>query len=255
MIVELVSTGSELLLGDTVNTNVSWLAQELNKLGYTIAYQSTIGDNRGRMAEIFRRAAERADIVISTGGLGPTQGDITREVLASAMGREVEFNSLAMTEVQKFFKRVNREVPTAASRREAILPVGAGVLRNPVGVAPGVTLEVEDTTFILLPGPPGEMKGMFTDSVVPYLQERFGSQGVVKSYRYGIYGIREIDLEDRLMDLVKEQSNPTIAFLIKKGYIELRITAKANTAEEAEALLRPWDEIIRNRLGTHVGRS
>ena len=255
MIVELVSTGSELLLGDTVNTNVSWLAQELNKLGYTIAYQSTIGDNRGRMAEIFRRAAERADIVISTGGLGPTQGDITREVLASAMGREVEFNSLAMTEVQKFFKRVNREVPTAASRREAMLPVGAGVLRNPVGVAPGVTLEVEDTTFILLPGPPGEMKGMFTDSVVPYLQERFGSQGVVKSYRYGIYGIREIDLEDRLMDLVKEQSNPTIAFLIKKGYIELRITAKANTAEEAEALLRPWDEIIRNRLGTHVGRS
>ena len=131
MIVELVSTGSELLLGDTVNTNVSWLAQELNKLGYTIAYQSTIGDNRGRMAEIFRRAAERADIVISTGGLGPTQGDITREVLASAMGREVEFNSLAMTEVQKFFKRVNREVPTAASRREAMLPVGAGVLRNP----------------------------------------------------------------------------------------------------------------------------
>lgn len=255
MIVELVSTGSELLLGDTVNTNVSWLAQELNKLGYTIAYQSTIGDNRGRMAEIFRRAAERADIVISTGGLGPTQGDITREVLASAMGREVEFNSLAMTEVQKFFKRVNREVPTAASRREAMLPVGAGVLRNPVGVAPGVTLEGEDTTFILLPGPPGEMKGMFTDSVVPYLQERFGSQGVVKSYRYGIYGIREIDLEDRLMDLVKEQSNPTIAFLIKKGYIELRITAKANTAEEAEALLRPWDEIIRNRLGTHVGRS
>lgn len=255
MIVELVSTGSELLLGDTVNTNVSWLAQELNKLGYTIAYQSTIGDNRGRMAEIFRRAAERADIVISTGGLGPTQGDITREVLASAMGREVEFNSLAMTEVQKFFKRVNREVPTAASRREAMLPVGAGVLRNPVGVAPGVTLEGEDTTFILLPGPSGEMKGMFTDSVVPYLQERFGSQGVVKSYRYGIYGIREIDLEDRLMDLVKEQSNPTIAFLIKKGYIELRITAKANTAEEAEALLRPWDEIIRNRLGTHVGRS
>lgn len=255
MIVELVSTGSELLLGDTVNTNVSWLAQELNKLGYTIAYQSTIGDNRGRMAEIFRRAAERADIVISTGGLGPTQGDITREVLASAMGREVEFNSLAMTEVQKFFKRVNREVPTAASRREAMLPVGAGVLRNPVGVAPGVTLAVEDTTFILLPGPPGEMKGMFTDSVGPYLQERFGSQGVVKSYRYGIYGIREIDLEDRLMDLVKEQSNPTIAFLIKKGYIELRITAKANTAEEAEALLRPWDEIIRNRLGTHVGRS
>ena len=120
MIVELISTGSELLLGDTVNTNVSWLAQELNKLGYTIAYQSVVGDNPGRMAEVFKKAAQRADLVISTGGLGPTQGDITRQVLASSLNRSVVYNDDAMAEVRQFFKRVGREMPDA-SRREAML--------------------------------------------------------------------------------------------------------------------------------------
>ena len=194
MIVELISTGSELLLGDTVNTNVSWLAQELNKLGYTIAYQSVVGDNPKRMAEVFQLASTRADIVISTGGLGPTQGDITRNVLADSIGRPIVFNQEAMNELERFFKSVNRTIPDA-SRREAQLPEGAKVLYNPVGVAPGVVVEDGDTTYILLPGPPGEMKGMFQESVVPYLNGRFGSQGVVTSYRYGVYDIREIDLE------------------------------------------------------------
>jgi len=131
MIVELISTGSELLLGDTVNTNVSWLAQELNKLGYTIAHQSVVGDNPKRMAEVFQLASTRADIVISTGGLGPTQGDITRNVLADSIGRPIVFNQEAMDEVKKFFDRVKRTVPDA-SRREAELPEGANVLHNPV---------------------------------------------------------------------------------------------------------------------------
>ncbi len=154
MIVELISTGSELLLGDTVNTNVSWLAQELNKLGYTIAHQSVVGDNPKRMAEVFQLASTRADIVISTGGLGPTQGDITRNVLADSIGRPIVFNQEAMDEVKRFFESVKRTVPDA-SRREAELPEGANVLHNPVGVAPGVVVEDGDTTYILLPGPPG----------------------------------------------------------------------------------------------------
>ena len=253
MIVELISTGSELLLGDTINTNVSWLAKELNKLGYTVAYQTVVGDNYERMAEVFSKAALRADIVISTGGLGPTQGDITRQVLANAIDKDIVFNELAMEEVKRFFKRVNRPMPDA-SRREALLPEGSEVLHNPVGVAPGVVTVADDITFVLLPGPPGEMKGMFTESLVPYLQNRFGVQGVVTSYRYGVYDIREIDLEERLMDLIKSQSNPTIALLIKKGYIEVRITAKANTREEADILLQPWDTIIRKRLGAQIGR-
>lgn len=253
MIVELISTGSELLLGDTVNTNVSWLAQELNKLGYSVAYQSVVGDNPGRMAEVFRKAGQRADIVISTGGLGPTQGDITRQVLASSLDRNVVYNEDAMAEVRQFFKRVGREMPDA-SRREAMLPEGSSVLENPVGVAPGVVTVDGDVTYILLPGPPGEMKGMFEQSVVPYLSKHFGSQGVVTSYRYAVYDIREIDLEERVMDLIKQQSNPTIALLIKKGYIELRITAKAESLKAAHDLLDPWAHIIYRRLGSHIGR-
>nr|WP_252895672.1 CinA family nicotinamide mononucleotide deamidase-related protein [Veillonella rogosae] len=193
--------------------------------------------------------------MISTGGLGPTQGDITRNVLADSIGRPIVFNQEAMDEVKRFFESVKRTVPDA-SRREAELPEGAKILKNPVGVAPGVVVEDGgDTTYILLPGPPGEMKGgMFQEGVVPYLDSRFGSQGVVTSYRYGVYDIREIDLENTLMDLIKNQSNPTIALLIKKGYIEVRITAKADTLEAAQALLNPWDTIIRERLGSRVGR-
>ena len=136
MIVELISTGSELLLGHTVNTNVSWLAEEMNKLGYTVAYHSTVGDNRTRMSEVFQRASERADIIISTGGLGPTEGDITREVLGQTLDLPMEFNESAMREVQKFFDRVRRDMPDA-SRREAILPFGASAsprLRSDSGI-------------------------------------------------------------------------------------------------------------------------
>ncbi|MDU1334260.1 MAG: CinA family nicotinamide mononucleotide deamidase-related protein, partial [Veillonella sp.] len=185
---------------------------------------------------------------------GPTQGDITRNVLADSIGRSIVFNQEAMDELERFFKSVNRTIPDA-SRREAQLPEGAKVLYNPVGVAPGVVVEDGDTTYILLPGPPGEMKGMFQESVVPYLNGRFGSQGIVTSYRYGVYDIREIDLESTLMDLIKKQSNPTIALLIKKGYIEVRITAKAETLEAAQDLLNPWDAIIRERLGSRIGRN
>ena len=254
MIVELISTGSELLLGDQLNTNVSWLAKEFNKKGYTIAYQSVVGDNASRMAEVFRMAQSRADLVVVTGGLGPTQGDITRQVLGQVTGLALEFNPEAMAVVEGAFARLGQAVPSQACR-EAILPMGSHVLDNPVGVAPGLVLDVDDTSFVLLPGPPAEMKGMVKSSLFPYLDKRFGSQGLIHSHRYAIYGLPESVLESTLMDLVKAQSNPTIAFLIKAGYIELRLTAKAASLEEAEALLEPWDRIVHQRLEAHIGRS
>lgn len=254
MIVELISTGSELLLGDTINTNVAWLARELNKLGYTVAFQSTIGDNPTRMEDCFKLAGSRADLVVCTGGLGPTQGDITRPSLAKAIGLELlELNADAERMVKAFFANKGREMPDP-SRREMMLPVGSQALMNSCGVAPGVAVQAEGTTYILLPGPPAEMKAVFDESVRPYLMEHFGGQGVVQSHRYAVYGMRELELESALMDLVKAQQNPTIAFLIKNGYIELRITAKAMTPEEAEALLAPWDAILRERLGDSLGR-
>ena len=254
MIVELISTGSELLLGDQLNTNVSWLAKEFNKKGYTIAYQSVVGDNASRMAEVFRMAQSRADLVVVTGGLGPTQGDITRQVLGQVAGFALEFNQEAMAVVEGAFARLG-QVVTSKERQAAILPMGSHVLDNPVGVAPGLVLDVDDTSFVLLPGPPAEMKGMVESSLFPYLDKRFGSQGLIHSHRYAIYGLPESVLESTLMDLVKAQSNPTIAFLIKAGYIELRLTAKAASLEEAEALLEPWDRIVHQRLEAHIGRS
>ncbi len=254
MIVELISTGSELLLGDTVNTNVSWLAKELNILGYTVAFQTTVGDNPQRMAEAFEIGSKRADIVICTGGLGPTDGDITRNILAKTLGVQLELNSEAEAMVKDFFKRQGRDMPEK-SRREMFLPAQSVALLNSTGIAPGVVTEGAKTLFILLPGPPAEMKAVFTEAVVPLLHERFGSQGIVLSHRYAIYDMRELALEEALQDLFKEQSNPTIASLIKNGYIELRLTAKAKTKEEAESLLAPWDDIVAVRLGEHVGRN
>lgn len=253
MIVELISTGSELLLGDTINTNVAWLARELNKLGYTVAFQTTIGDNPARMEACFKAAAERADLVICTGGLGPTQGDITRPVLAKALGLELELNIEAERLVKNFFEQKGWDMPEP-SRREMLLPLHSVALANSRGVAPGVAVQSGQTTFILLPGPPAEMKAVFDESVRPYLDTHFGGQGVVLSHRYAVYGMRELALEAALMDLVKAQHNPTIAFLIKNGYIELRITASAATTAEAETLLAPWDGILKERLGDALGR-
>jgi len=254
MVVELISTGSELLLGDLLNTNVTWLAKELNNNGFTVAFQSSVGDNPERMTEVFAIAAKRADIIISSGGLGPTQGDITRQCLAAALDLPIVHNEAALDEVKLFFKTVQRDLPSE-SRREAALPKGAEPLHNPVGVAPGVALQHNGKVFILLPGPPSEMKGVFQDSALPYLKHIYGNQGIVKSIRYAVYGVRELDLERTVMDLIKSQSNPTIALLIKKGYIELRITAKAETEAEAISLLEPWDDILHERLGDKLGRS
>ncbi|MDY3973139.1 MAG: competence/damage-inducible protein A [Veillonella caviae] len=254
MIVELISTGSELLLGDTLNTNVTWLAKELNILGYTVAFQTTVGDNPQRMAEAFEIGSKRAVIVICTGGLGPTDGDITRNILAQTLGAPLELNSDAEAMVQGYFEAQGRDMPEK-SRREMFLPARSIALSNSKGIAPGVVTEGLDTVFILLPGPPGEMKAVFSEAVVPFLAERYGAQGTVLSHRYAIYDMRELALEAALEDLFKNQSNPTIASLIKNGYIELRLTAKAANKEEAEALLAPWDEIVASRLGEHVGRN
>lgn len=254
MIVEIIATGSELLLGDTINTNSSWLGHALNEDGYTVAFQQTVGDNPARMAHAFTIAKNRADIIICTGGLGPTQGDITRQILADTLHLPMVENEKAKQLVEAFFAAHQRSVPTE-SNREWTLPEGSLALENNRGVAPGVALEAEGKTFILLPGPPAEMKAVFTDSVQPYLYKRFGSQGVVFSYRYALYQKRELELENNLRDLVDSQKNPTIAFLIKNGYIEVRITAKAQSKSEAKELLAPWDAIIRERLGAYIGRT
>ncbi len=247
MIVELISTGSELLLGHIVNTNVKWLSEELNNRGYSVAYQTTVGDNPNRMKEVFQRAGERADIVISSGGLGATQGDITRKALADGLGLPLVFHEEAGREVDSFYEKQGRVKPYE-SDRDRYLPEGAKVLHNPVGVAPAVVVEQDNTVYILLPGPPSELKGTFTESVSPFLEERFGQQGMIYSERYAVYGYREMQLETLLQDLIQNQQNPTIALLIKPGYIEIRLTAKGESKADCQEKLGPWRSILLDRL-------
>ena len=243
MIVELISTGSELLLGHIVNTNVKWLSEELNNRGYSVSYQTTIGDNPERMKEVFQRAGERADIVISSGGLGATQGDITRKSLADALGLPLVFHEEAGREVDSFYEKQGRVKPYE-SDRDRYLPEGAKVLHNPVGVAPAVVVEQDSTVYILLPGPPSELQGTFKESVSPFLEQRFGQQGIIYSERYAVYGYREMQLETLLQDLIQNQQNPTIALLIKPGYIEIRLTAKGESKVDCQEKLGPWRSIL-----------
>ena len=247
MIVELISTGSELLLGHIVNTNVKWLSEELNNRGYSVAYQTTVGDNPERMKEVFQRAGERADIVISSGGLGATQGDITRKSLADALGLPLVFHEEAGREVDFFYEKQGRVKPYE-SDRDRYLPEGAKVLHNPVGVAPAVVVEQDNTVYILLPGPPSELQGTFVESVSPFLEHRFGQQGMIYSERYAVYGYREMQLETLLQDLIQNQQNPTIALLIKPGYIEIRLTAKGKSKIDCQEKLAPWRSILLERL-------
>ena len=247
MIVELISTGSELLLGHIVNTNVKWLSEELNNRGYSVSYQTTVGDNPERMKEVFQRAGERADIVISSGGLGATQGDITRKSLADALGLPLVFHEEAGREVDSFYEKQGRVKPYE-SDRDRYLPEGAKVLHNPVGVAPAVVVEQDDTVYVLLPGPPSELQGTFIESVTPFLEQRFGQQGMIYSERYAVYGYREMQLETLLQDLIQNQQNPTIALLIKPGYIEIRLTAKGESKADCQEKLGPWRSILLERL-------
>ena len=247
MIVELISTGSELLLGHIVNTNVKWLSEELNNRGYSVSYQTTIGDNPERMKEVFQRAGERADIVISSGGLGATQGDITRKSLADALGLPLVFHEEAGHEVDSFYEKQGRVKPYE-SDRDRYLPEGAQVLHNPVGVAPAVVVEQDNTVYILLPGPPSELQGTFKESVSSFLEQRFGQQGIIYSERYAVYGYREMQLETLLQDLIQNQQNPTIALLIKPGYIEIRLTAKGESKVDCQEKLGPWRSILLERL-------
>ncbi len=247
MIVELISTGSELLLGHIVNTNVKWLSEELNNRGYSVAYQTTVGDNPERMKEVFQRAGERADIMISSGGLGATQGDITRKSLADALGLPLVFHEEAGREVDSFYEKQGRVKPYE-SDRDRYLPEGAKVLHNPVGVAPAVVVEQNNTVYILLPGPPSELQGTFVESVSPFLEQRFGQQGMIYSERYAVYGYREMQLETLLQDMIQNQQNPTIALLIKPGYIEIRLTAKGESKVDCQEKLGPWRSILLERL-------
>lgn len=238
---EILCVGTELLLGHIVNTNAAYLARELAALGIGCYYQSVVGDNAGRLAESLRLALSRADMVITTGGLGPTYDDLTKETVAQHFGLPMELHQPSLDRMKEILERRGRPF-TKNNEKQAYFPKGARIFPNDQGTAPGLAIEQDGKIVIMLPGPPNEMTAMFQQQVRPYLESR--SDRVLRSHTIHLFNIGESAVEDKLHQSMLDHQNPTIAPYAKLGEVQLRVTAAAANEEEAEAMMKPViDEI------------
>lgn len=248
---EIIAVGTELLLGQIANTNAQFLSQKLAEIGVGVYFHSVVGDNTQRLQQVIALAADRSDLVIFTGGLGPTQDDLTKETVAGHVGVGLETNPEAMERIEQFFLQ-RGIVMTENNRKQALVLSGSHVFPNDFGMAPGMAIRHDSCTFVLLPGPPSELYPMVEHYVMPYLTDLLPEKRVFHSHVLRFYGIGESALEERLLDLIEKQDNPTIAPYAKEFEVTLRITARASTAEEGEALILPVEEEIRKRVGEYV---
>lgn len=251
MIVEVINTGTELLLGEILNTNFQYLSQQLNKFGYDVLYQTTVGDNKERLKSVLEVALSRADIVITTGGLGPTRGDITKEVIAEMLNRDMYLDLDTWDRINNFFVKKGLCM-SSNNDKQALIPLGAEILANEVGTAPGLALEYENKLIILLPGPPSELAHIYETQVTPLLLERYAQQGIIYSQVLKLRGIGESSVATTLDDLITSQSNPTIAIYARRGEIIIRLTAKASNLDEAKALIAGVENQVYERLSHYI---
>ena len=250
MVVELISVGTELLLGNIVNTNTQFLAEKCALLGLTMYHQVTVGDNHDRLAEVIRTALKRSDVIILTGGLGPTEDDLTKEVCAEVMGFPLVEDTHTHERIEEYFRNNIYKVIPDNNWKQAIVPAGCIVLDNDNGTAPGLILEKYGKSAILLPGPPNELYPLSMNQVYPYLQKL--QPEVIRSQMVKICGVGESQVEDKILDLIDKQQNPTIATYAKTGEVHIRVTAKAATEEDAKKLVKPVVKEIKNRFGDYV---
>ncbi|MFR9070986.1 competence/damage-inducible protein A [Paraclostridium tenue] len=246
---EIITVGTEILLGDIVNTNSQFLAKELASIGVEVYYQETVGDNETRLLNLLEEAFKRSDIVITTGGLGPTNDDITKEIAAKYFNQELVFYSDIWENIKSYFEKLGLK-PTENNKKQAYFPKDCIILDNPNGTAPGVILKKENKMIILLPGPPKEMIPMFNNKVKSYLQSLTDYKLVSKTLRF--IGIGESELEEKLIDIINSQSNPTIAPYAKENEVTLRITAKSKDDEKANDLIKSIEEKIKDRVGKYI---
>lgn len=248
---EIISVGTELLLGQIVNTDAQYLGRRLAELGIDLYRTTTVGDNATRLHSALQEAWARANLIILTGGLGPTQDDLTKETVAEFLGLELVLDEPSLAQIRCFFGRTGRTMPPA-NAKQALIPVGGEALPNANGTAPGVWVEKDGHIVVILPGPPFEMEPMFEKSVVPKLFERLAEKRtVIKSRVLKLYGIGESHAEQLVKDLVG-QSNPTLAPYAKETEVQFRLTAKAASEEEADRLLAGLEEQVRERLGAYI---
>ncbi len=246
MKVEVLAVGTELLMGQIANTNAQYISNRLPEIGMGVYYHSVVGDNPERLKGSLEIALKRCDVVIMTGGLGPTQDDLTKETVAQAFGRKLVLDEESLDKIKSYFKKINREMADN-NVKQAYLPEKSIIIKNNNGTAPGCIIEAEEKVVVMLPGPPSEMKPMFEETVMPYFREKSEMRLVSKHLR--IFGIGESLLEKSIIDLIEGQSNPTIAPYAKEGEVTLRVTASGKSCEEAEKLIEPIINEIEKRVG------
>ena len=244
---EIVTIGTEMLLGDLVDTNTAWISQGLAALGVSMYRHTTVGDNNDRIIGALRDAASRADLVVTTGGLGPTSDDLTNACLGMLTGRPMVEYAEARRHVDEKFAKFGRE-PTPSNYKQALFPEGTDLIPNPLGTAPGALVEWEGTLFATLPGVPAEMKRMFEETLEPLIRER--SDGSIVSKTLHFTGIGESALAERVQDFL-DATDPTVAPLAGQGRVRLRITTRAATEEEAHGKIEPVEREILLRLGDY----
>lgn len=245
----ILSIGTELLFGQITNTNTVYLSQKLNMLGYDVMYHYTVGDNPERVRDMIRLAFQDCDLVITTGGLGPTQDDLTKEMACQVMGDELVMMDEVMSELESYFEKLGRPM-TENNKKQAYVPSRAEVFINHEGSAPGFALEKDGKYVICMPGPPREMTSMFEDSVMPYLQSM--SEDVIYYRMLRAFGIGESALETKLLDLIDDQTDPTLATYAKEGECSLRIASKRKTEAEAREAVDEMVEKVKERVGEFI---
>ena len=250
MVVELISVGTEILLGNIVNTNAAFLSEKCAQLGLSLYYQTVVGDNPERLEETLRLALGRSDVVILGGGLGPTQDDLTKEITAKVFGKNLVEDAHTRERIQKYFETRGIKEITENNWKQALVPEGARVVDNDNGTAPGLILEENGKIAILLPGPPNEMKPMFNQDIFPYLHQK--QPETIVSEMIKICGIGESKAETMIADLIAAQTNPTIATYAKTGEVHLRVTAKSENETAAKKLMKPVIRELKVRFGANI---
>ncbi|HCN59596.1 MULTISPECIES: CinA family nicotinamide mononucleotide deamidase-related protein [Mammaliicoccus] len=247
MKVSILSVGTEILLGQIANTNAQFISKVLNELGASVVRHVAVGDNPERLERTFKEELFNHDVVILTGGLGPTKDDLTKQTVAQVLERGLETNQQAMDHIERYFKNENRTM-TPNNKQQALVIEGSDVLNNDVGMAPGMYLELDDKKIVLLPGPPKELQPMVNQYLIPYF---LNEARVIFSESLKFTGIGESSLETELMDIIDNQTNPTIAPLAGQHEVSLRITANTETKQKALELIKPVKEEILSRIGKY----
>ncbi len=250
---EIIAIGTELLLGQIVDTNSAYIAQQLTTIGLDLHFKSTVGDNLERIKDILKLALSRADFIITTGGIGPTQDDLTREAVAEVLGVPLIFQAGLYEQICDFFQRAGRPM-SANNKKQAFLPAGAIPIENPVGTAPGFIAEKNGQAIITLPGVPHEMTYLLEQNVLPYLRHRLGIKEVIVSRVLKLFGLGESMVDESIKDLMAAGLNPTIGLLAHTqiGEIHIRLTAKAPDVAQAQNLIAPVEAQIRGRLAEYI---